>query len=479
MVLLSLIYVLSKLVKDVACVDMEYIWQFNAKLNSIVWGPWMLALLLGTGVWFTFILGFPQIRYFKASMHEVFGRIFHKSRQEGSISSFAAMATALAATVGTGNIAGVATALHIGGPGALVWMLISAFFGMTTKFCEISLAVRYREKNEKGEFRGGTMYILEKALGMRWLALCFAWFALLAAFGTGDMIQANSTAEGFYMAFHIPHIYTAFCVMLLVGLVVCGGLTRVAAVATYLVPLMSIFYIAGACTVVLNNIRHVPAAVSMALQGAFGNPMAIPGALGGWAVKTAITKGIARGIFSNEAGLGSAPMVHCAAMVDHPCRQGLYGIFEVFADTIVICTLTVLAILTSGVLVSRSDLNGAQLTLAAFSGTLGNTGTTILSFGLALFALSTTLGWYWYGETALVYIFGRKGIGVYRVLFLALCFIGGLGGAEILSNIWDLSDTTNGLMAIPNLVGLLLLTKELRRLVKEFDTKRKSGELPK
>lgn len=456
---------------------MEYIWQLNGKINAVVWGPWMLALLVGTGVWFTFILGFPQIKYFSATFREVFGKILHKSEQEGMISSFAAMSTALAATVGTGNIAGVATALHIGGPGALVWMLISAFFGMTTKFCEVSLAVRYREKNEKGEIRGGTMYILEKALGMRWLALLFAWFALIASFGIGDMVQANSTAEGFYMAFHVPHVYTAAILAFLTGLVICGGLTRIAAVATYLVPFMSIFYIVCASAVVLNNVQNIPYAVSTALQGAFGNPMAIPGALGGWAVKAAITKGISRGVFSNEAGLGSAPMVHCTAMVDHPCRQGLYGIFEVFADTIVICSLTVLTILTSGVLTSQPELTGAQLTLSAFSGTLGNTGTLILSLGLALFALSTILGWYWYGETALTYIFGHKGTGIYKAAFLILLFVGGWGGAEILANIWDLSDTMNGLMAVPNLIGLLLLSKELRRLTKDFDSKRKSGEL--
>ena len=456
---------------------MEYIWQFNGKINAIVWGPWMIVLLLGTGIWLTVILGFPQIRYFSATFREVFGKIFHKSEQEGTISSFAAMSTALAATVGTGNIAGVATALHIGGPGALVWMLISAFFGMTTKFCEVSLAVCYREKNEKSEIRGGTMYILEKALGMRRLALLFAWFALLATFGTGNMVQANSTAEGFYMAFHVPHAYTAAILAFLTGLVICGGLTRIAAVTTYLVPFMSILYIVCASAVVLNNVHNIPYAVSIALQGAFGNPMAIPGALGGWAVKTAITKGLSRGVFSNEAGLGSAPMVHCTAMVEHPCIQGLYGIFEVFVDTIVICSLTVLAILTSGVLSAQPELTGAQLTLAAFSGTLGNAGTVILTLGLALFALSTILGWYWYGETALTYIFGHKSTGIYKSAFLILLFVGGWGGTEMLANIWDLSDTMNGLMVIPNLIGLLLLTKELRKMIKDFDSKRNSGEL--
>lgn len=337
----------------------EAIWKLNGVINGIVWGPWMLTLLVGTGVWFTFILGFPQIRYFGAMVREVIGRMREKSTEEGSISSFAALATALASTVGTGNIAGVATALHLGGPGALVWMLISAIFGMTTKFCEVTLAVRYREKDELGQYRGGTMYILEKGLGMKWLAVIFALFAFLASFGIGNMVQANSTAEGISLAFGIPHIYTAVALAVLTGLVIWGGLTSIATVTVYLVPFMAIFYIIGAFAVIFNHLDAVPGAISMAIQGAFGDPMALPGALAGWAVKTAITRGIARGVFSNEAGLGSAPMVHCTARVDHPVRQGLYGLFEVFMDTIVICTLTATAILTTGVLTSQPELTGA------------------------------------------------------------------------------------------------------------------------
>lgn len=457
----------------------EAIWKLNGVINGIVWGPWMLTLLVGTGVWFTFILGFPQIRYFGAMVREVIGRMREKSTEEGSISSFAALATALASTVGTGNIAGVATALHLGGPGALVWMLISAIFGMTTKFCEVTLAVRYREKDELGQYRGGTMYILEKGLGMKWLAVLFALFAFLASFGIGNMVQANSTAEGISLAFGIPHIYTAVALAVLTGLVIWGGLTSIATVTVYLVPFMAIFYIIGAFAVIFNHLDAVPGAISMAIQGAFGDPMALPGALAGWAVKSAITRGIARGVFSNEAGLGSAPMVHCTARVDHPVRQGLYGLFEVFMDTIVICTLTATAILTTGVLTSQPELTGAQLSLSAFSVTLGGAGTMILSLGLSLFAFSTILGWYWYGETALVYLCGPGMIKPFKVAWIALVVLGGWGGAEILTNLWDLSDTLNGLMAIPNLVGLLLLTKELRRLTADFDAKLKSGELRK
>lgn len=459
---------------------MQKLVEINGLINGLVWGPWMLTLLVGTGIWLSFYLGFPQIRYFTASFKEVLGKIGKKSSSEGTISSFAAMSTALAATVGTGNIAGVATALHLGGPGALVWMLFSAFFGMTTKFCEVSLAVRYREKDEYGTFRGGTMYILEKALNMKWLAVLFAIFTLFAAsLGIGNMTQANSTAEGMYMAFGIPHVYTAVALAILVGLVVWGGLTRIATVTTYLVPFMAIFYIIGALVVVASNISNLPYAIQIAIQGAFGDPQAIPGAMAGWAVKAGVTRGIARGVFSNEAGLGSAPMAHSAAQVDHPVRQGFYGLFEVFVDTIIICTLTASTILVSGVITSEPGLTGAQLSLAAFQSTLGAPGTIILSVGLSLFAFSTILGWYWYGETALVYLFGsgKTAIMSYKFIYTILIVVGGWGGAAALAHIWDLADTLNGLMAAPNLIGLLLLSKELKRLTVDFDSKIKSGEL--
>lgn len=459
---------------------MEAFWKINGIINGWVWGPWMLTLIVGTGVWLTFYLGFPQIRYFGLMIREVLGRIREKSSEEGTISSFAAMATALAATVGTGNIAGVATALHLGGPGALVWMTISALFGMCTKFCEVTLAVRYREKDETGAYRGGTMYILENALGMKWLAVVFALFAFLASFGIGNMVQANSTTEGIFMAFGIPHIYTAIAVAIIVGLVIWGGLNSIATVTVYMVPFMAIFYIVGAFVVLFQHLDAVPAALSMAFNGAFGDPRALPGALAGWAVKAAITRGIARGVFSNEAGLGSAPMVHCTARVDHPVRQGLYGIFEVFMDTIIICTLTATTILVTGVLTGQPELTGAQLSLAAFSSTLGGAGTMILSLSLALFALSTILGWYWYGETALVYLCnGPSLIKPFKLIWIILVILGGWGGAGILANLWDLSDTLNGLMAVPNLIGLLLLSKELKRLTNDFDSKIKSGELRK
>lgn len=457
---------------------MDLLFRINDIVNGFVWGPWMLVLLVGTGMWFTFILRFPQIRYFSLMVREVFLCKKKNDDHSGNISSFAAMATALAATVGTGNIAGVATALHLGGPGSLVWMLISALFGMATKFCEVTLAVRYRRLDENGLHRGGTMYILEKGLGMKWLAVTFAAITFVASFGIGNMVQANSTAEGIAMAFGIPHLYTGIILAILVLLVVWGGINRIATVTVFLVPFMAIFYIVASLCGVFSHISMIPAAFAAAIEGAFGDPQALPGAMAGWAVKTAVTRGISRGVFSNEAGLGSAPMVHSAARVDHPVRQGLYGIFEVFADTIIICTLTASMIVVTGVLTANPELTGAQLTLAAFEKSIGHWGSFVLAISLTLFSLSTILGWYWYAETSLVYLCnGPKCINLFRFFWVLLIFLGAWGGAEMLADLWSLSDTLNGLMAIPNLIGLLLLSKEMIWLTRDFDRKLKDGWL--
>lgn len=458
---------------------MEKLMLLNKWLNDLVWGPWMLVLMVGTGLWLSVRLRFPQFRYFGMMFGEVFGKLKVKASGSGMISSFSAMATALAATVGTGNVAGVATALHIGGPGALVWMLFSAILGMATKFSEISLAVRYRTQDKDGRYRGGTMYILEKALGMKWLAILFAVFTIFASFGIGSAVQSQSMAETLDMAFNIPHLYTAIVTAVLAGLVIMGGLKSIAAFTVYLVPFMAILYVLSGLCVVISHITAVPQAISMALRGAFGNPMSIPGALAGWSVKVAVTKGFSRGFFSNEAGLGSAPIVHSTAIVDHPCRQGLYGIFEVFTDTIVICTMTALMILTTGVLTGQPDLNGAKLTLSAFRIVFGSFGSVLLSVSIVLFAFSTIVGWLWYAETAIVYLSGGRRflVGPFKVFWVFLVLLGGAAGSDLLNDLWNFSDTMNGLMAIPNLIGLLLLSGELRRLVKDFDKKLQSGEL--
>ncbi|MBR0203324.1 MAG: sodium:alanine symporter family protein, partial [Synergistaceae bacterium] len=355
---------------------MDTIMHYNGIVNSFVWGAPVLILLVGTGVYLTLLLGLPQFRYFFQALSEVFS-FRKKSDEDKSISSFAAMATAMAATVGTGNVAGVATALHLGGPGALVWMLISAIFGMCTKFAEVTLAVHYRQKDAHGDWRGGTMYILENGAGEvlgragtffgKLLAVLFALFAFLASFGIGAATQANSAAEAISMGWGVDHLYTGIVMAVLVALVIIGGLKSLSTVTTYIVPFMAIFYIAGSVYVLVLNAEMIPGVVSNALHLAFNNPLeTLPGALAGWGVKEAVQRGIARGVFSNEAGMGSAPMVHATANVEHPVQQGFYGIFEVFMDTIVICTMTALVVMVTGTLTGSPELTGAQLTLKAF-----------------------------------------------------------------------------------------------------------------
>ena len=465
---------------------MDAIMKVNDVVNRFVWGAPVLILLVGTGIYLTLLLGLPQIRYFVVAMKEVFTSARGANEADKSISSFAAMATAMAATVGTGNIAGVATALHLGGPGALVWMLISAFFGMCTKFAEVTLAVHFRQKDAHGDWRGGTMYILEHGAGQKWLAVIFAVFAFLASFGIGAATQANSAAEGLSMGFGVDHLHSGIAIAVLVGLVIVGGLQSLSRVTTYLVPVMAVFYIITSIVVLVMNAAHIPEAVTAAIKLAFENPgETVPGALAGWCVKEAVQKGIARGVFSNEAGMGSAPMVHATAHVEHPVQQGFYGIFEVFVDTIVICTMTSLVILTTGTLTGSPELTGAQLTLQAFENALGmGLGRYVLSIALLLFAFTTILGWYWYAETAVTYLFGVWFKPIMKVLWIAMILLGASGaqlfgsaGNVFLNQIWDISDTLNGLMALPNLVGLLILSLTLRRVVKDYDAKKKRGEV--
>lgn len=468
---------------------MDQIMYYNGIVNSFVWGAPVLILLVGTGVYLTLLLGLPQFRYFFAALSEVFS-FRKKSGEDKSISSFAAMATAMAATVGTGNVAGVATALHLGGPGAMVWMLISAIFGMCTKFSEVTLAVHYRQKDAHGDWRGGTMYILDKGvrevmgggLGVvvgKLLAILFAVFAFLASFGIGAATQANSAAEAISMGWGVDHLYTGIAMAILVALVIIGGLKSLSTVTTLIVPFMAIFYIAGSVFVLVTNAEAIPGAISNALHLAFNNPAeTLPGALAGWCVKEAVQRGIARGVFSNEAGMGSAPMVHATASVEHPVQQGFYGIFEVFMDTIVICMMTALVIMSTGTLTGSPELTGAQLTLKAFESALGAPGKYILSVGLLLFAFTTILGWYWYAETAVTYLFGVWCKPIMKILWIAMVLIGSAGaqfigseGNQFLNNIWDISDTLNGLMALPNLIGLLILSVTLKRIVDDYEEK--------
>ncbi|HHY18266.1 MAG TPA: alanine:cation symporter family protein [Firmicutes bacterium] len=383
---------------------------------------------------------------------------------EGDITPFQAMSTALAATIGTGNIAGVATAIATGGPGAVFWMWLSAFFGMMTKFGEVVLAVRYRERKTDGSWAGGPMYYIANGLGdkWKWLAALFAIFGTFASFGIGNLTQANSVADALATNFAIPHLISGIVLMLITGLVVVGGIKRIAQVAEKLVPFMAIFYVVGGLIIISSRLSAVPAAFALIFRLAF-TPSAAVGGFAGATIKQAVTMGIARGVFSNEAGLGSAPIAHATAKTDHPVRQGLWGIFEVFADTIVVCSITALSIVVTGAW--QSGKTGAALTSHAFNLGLPGPGGVVVAIGIVLFAFSTLISWAFYGEKCVEYLIGSMAAKVYRFLFLPFIVLGAVGALE---PIWLLADTLNGLMAIPNLIGLLGLSGVIINLTKEY-----------
>ncbi len=446
---------------------MDFLMQLNSTINSFVWGPPMLVLLVGTGVYLTFRTNFFSILKLGYVLKNTLFKIFAKGQEgEGEITAFQAVATALAATVGTGNIAGVATAIALGGPGAVFWMWLSAIFGMTTKFGEVVLSIKYREKTPDGRFVGGPMYYIQNGTGQKWLAKVFAVFGALAAFGIGNMVQSNSVAASLQESFSVPPLVTGLVLAALTALVILGGIKRIGAVTERLVPLMATIYILGALFIIFMNASHIPEAFGLIFSNAF-TPTAATGGFAGATLAMGIRFGIARGVFSNEAGLGSAPIAHAAATTDHPVRQGLWGVFEVFMDTIVICSLTALAILVSGLW--DSGVTGAALTTQAFDEAIIGGG-YIVSVGIMLFAFSTILGWSYYGERCAEYLFGPKAIVPYRVVWIPFVIIGSIGG---LTFVWDLADTLNGLMAIPNLIGVVLLSGTVISLTKEFFAKEK------
>jgi AGCS family alanine or glycine:cation symporter len=445
---------------------MEFIMNLNSMINDIVWGPPMLILLVGTGIYLTLRTNFISIIRLGYVLRNTLMKIFDKTKKgEGEITPFQALATALAATVGTGNIAGVATAIALGGPGAIFWMWVSAIFGMTSKFGEVVLGVQYREKTKDGRYVGGPMYYIEKGLGLKWLAVLFSIFGAIAAFGIGNMVQANSVAAAMEASFGMNKMVTGLILAVAAGAVIIGGLKRIAVVTERLVPLMSAFYILGAVIIIIMHAGQIPTAFGQILGSAFTGSAAV-GGFAGSTLMIAMRRGIARGVFSNEAGLGSAPIAHAAATTDHPVRQGLWGIFEVFIDTIVICSLTAFAILTTGVWTSGTT--GAALTTMAFNDGLPGPGGIIVAIGILLFAFSTILGWAYYGERCAEHILG-SGVNLpYRILWLPFIVIGAIGGLDF---IWDLADTLNGLMAIPNLIGLLGLSGVIVKLTKDFFAK--------
>ncbi len=446
---------------------MEAIMKINSFVNGIVWGPPMLVLIVGAGLFLSSKTGFFSLTKLGYILKNTLLKMFAKeSKGEGEVTAFQAVATALAATVGTGNIAGVATAIAAGGPGAVFWMWFAAVLGMTTKYAEVVLAVNYREKTSDGRFVGGPMYYITNGLGWKWLAVIFAVFGMLAAFGIGNMVQSNSVAAALESSFKIAPWMTGAVLAVITALVIIGGIKRIGAFTEKLVPFMAAIYILGGLVIIILNAAKIPAAFALIFSSAFTGKAAI-GGFAGATIAKAMRYGIARGVFTNEAGLGSAPIAHAAATTDHPVRQGLWGVFEVFADTLVICSITALAIVTSGVW--ESGLTGAALTTEAFNASLPGGG-YIVSIGIVLFAFSTIVGWEYYGERCAEYLFGPKANMVYRILWIPFVVIGAIGGLEF---VWDLADTLNGLMAIPNLIGVLALSGTVFKLTKEFFAKEK------
>jgi len=447
---------------------LEQLAAWNSWLNGLVWGVPMIGLLIGTGILLTVATGAVQIHLFVPALAEVLGKITRHGGGKGSLRPFQAVATALASTVGVGNIAGVATAISLGGPGALFWLWVSGILGMCTKYAEIVVALHYRQPDSGGTMRGGAMYVLTKGLGLPWLGTIFALLTALAAFGIGNMVQANSVADVMHSTLGTPTWVTGLVLVAVTAVVILGGIRRIGQVTEYLVPVMAIFYILGGLVVLVTHAGELPRALELVFEGAFTGSAAA-GGFAGSTIGAAMRYGIARGLFSNEAGLGSAPMVHATADTDHPVRQGLYGIFEVFVDTLLVCTTTGLVILVTDSWTSGQT--GATLSASAFStGLPGTWGNLVVMTSLMLFSYSTLVGWSYYGETGITYLLGARAALPYRLAWLVFIFVGSVGALHL---IWDIADTLNGLMAIPNLVGVLASVPLLRRLQREFLARRR------
>lgn len=440
---------------------MELLLSVLNTVSGWVWGVPTLALILLVGIWLTVIIrGVSITRIPFAFVQLIKGR---SANGVGTVAPFSALMMSLSATIGTGNIAGVATAIGLGGPGALFWMWCSALFGMATKYAEAVCAVHYREKNAEGKHVGGPMYYIKNGLGKRWLwlAACFAFFGSIAGFGIGNMVQANSVADSLADAFGVNRVITAFVLMILVGAVIWGGVTRIATVAKKLVPLMALSYLVAGVIVLGANFAEIPAAIALVFKSAF-SPVAAQGGFAGAAVALAIEKGIARGVFSNEAGLGSAPIAHAAAATDSPVRQGTIAMLGTFIDTLIVCSITGLAIIVSGVWTGTEQ--GAAMSQAAFNSVLPY-GDKIVSVALVLFAFTTIIGWSYYGERCVEYLFGRGAIRVFRYAWVVAIPVGVMLKLEV---VWIIADILNGLMALPNLVALLLLSGVVAKLTREF-----------
>lgn len=457
----------------------DIVTSINSTINGFVWGVPMMILIVGTGVYLTVFTGFLQFRKFGYTMKNTIGKCFQKvEAKAGAVTPVQALTTALAATVGTGNIAGVCGAIALGGPGAVFWMWVSALFGMCTKFSEVTLAIKYRERNKHGDWVGGPMYYIKNGLGpkWKWLGCVFAVFGMLAAFGIGNMTQVNTIATtiGTAITEFVPlsdsslktvYLVIGVLVMLLVGCVLLGGLKRIGSVTEKLVPVMALIYIVGSLVVIFAHAGNIGPTFKNIFVGAF-NPEAVMGGVLGTSIAQAVKSGVGRGLFSNEAGLGSAPIAHAAAETDDPVKQGLFGIFEVFADTIVICSLTGLTVLCSGIAIPYGESGvGADLSISAFTTVFGGKAAgVVIAIGLTLFALSTVLSWGLYGTRCCEFLFGHKVIKPYQIIF---CLFMVVGATMKLDLAWSIADTLNGLMAIPNLIGLLALSPVVFKLTRD------------
>ncbi|MDP8237859.1 MAG: sodium:alanine symporter family protein [Candidatus Hatepunaea meridiana] len=472
-----------------------------AAISGVVWGPVMITLLVGTGIYLTIRLRFVQLLYIGHAIRCITGR-YDNPEEEGDISHFKALCAALSATIGTGNIAGVATAIALGGPGAVFWMWVTALFGMATKFTSCSLALRFREVGSDGSARGGPMYFLEKGFAPGWLialagnqrtkrwavslAMAFALFAMIASFGIGNMVQANSVVDGLkyvmpeawqtsgfdLYGFHINlfSLIIGLILALLVGLVILGGIRRIAQVASKLVPGMSVIYVLGALVILILNADMIIGAFAMIFKYAF-TPFAAGGGVAGATVSMAMRWGVARGVFSNESGLGSAPMAHAAAKTKEMIREGFVAMLGPLIDTLIICTMTALVILVTGA--TSSGMTSASLTAHAFDLGLHGWGHHIVGFGLMLFAYSTMISWSYYGDRCAQYLLGSKAVPWYRVIFIILVIIGSIGGLRF---VWNIADVMNALMAVPNLIGLLALAGLVAYETRKYIGRLKDGE---
>ena len=440
-------------------------------INSWLWGHFLVFLLLGTGIFLSIRLRFIQFRYFIHGISCISGK-WDRPDEKGEITYFQALSTALSATIGTGNIAGVATAIAAGGPGAVFWMWITAFLGMATKFTCCMLAVNFREIDENGIVAGGPMYYLEKGFGKKYLGILFAFFTVIASFGIGNMVQANSVVDPFIHACSKNMrlslaVIIGVIMAILVAIVIIGGVKRIAKIAEKIVPFMALVYVVTAFIIILFNVDKLLSVFKMIFKGAFGIDAAT-GGVAGYSVMNAMQFGIARGVFSNESGLGSAAIAHAAAKTREPVREGSVAMLGPFIDTIIICTMTAIVIIISGIY-NNGDLNGAALSARAFNNALPNFGSYVVSFGLVFFAFTTIIGWSYYGDRAIYYLFGKWGntaTKIYRWIYVVMIPV---GAAIPLKMVWTLSDITNGLMALPNLIGLIALSGYVYNMVKDYE----------